>query len=81
MDIEQLVKMANDIGNFFNAEPDRTAAVEGVADHLHKFWDPRMRRAIVAHYQAGGVGLGEVPRAAVARLAVEWDSLKRTGDG
>jgi formate dehydrogenase subunit delta len=81
MDTENLVKMANDIGNFFNAEPDRAAAVEGVTDHLHKFWDPRMRRAIVAHYQAGGVGLSEVSRAAVARLAEEWDALRQTGDG
>lgn len=81
MDIEQLVKMANDIGNFFDAEPDRAAAVESITDHLHKFWDPRMRRAIVTHFQAGGAGLSEVSRAAVARLAVEWTSLQQTGDG
>lgn len=81
MDIENLVKMANDIGNFFNAEPDRAAAVDGVTDHLHKFWDPRMRNTIVAHYRKGGVGLSEISRSAVARLAEESDSLRQTGDG
>jgi formate dehydrogenase subunit delta len=81
MDKENLVKMANDIGNFFNAEPDRKAAVDGIADHLHKFWDPRMRRAILAHYREGGVGLSDVSREAVARLAGEWEALQHTGDG
>jgi formate dehydrogenase subunit delta len=81
MDTENLVKMANNIGNFFSAEPDRTAAVDGVADHLRKFWEPRMRRAIIAHYSQGGAGLGELSRAAVARLAEEADALKQTGDG
>jgi formate dehydrogenase subunit delta len=81
MDTERLVKMANDIGNFFNAEPDRAAAVEGVADHLHKFWDPRMRQAILAHYREGGIGLSEVSRAAVGRLAREAESTRQTGDG
>jgi formate dehydrogenase subunit delta len=81
MDIEKLVKMANDIGNFFNAEPDREAAVSGVADHLHKFWDPRMRSALLAHYQAGGMGLCELSRSAVARLAGESESLRQVGDG
>jgi formate dehydrogenase subunit delta len=81
MDIENLVKMANDIGNFFTAEPDRAAAIDSVADHLRKFWDPRMRRAIIAHLQSGGVGLGELSRAAVSRLATEAQVLHQTGDG
>lgn len=69
MDIEHLVKMANDIGNFFAAEPDRAVAAEGVADHLRRFWDQRMRSALVAHRQAGGTGLSEVSAAAVDKLA------------
>jgi formate dehydrogenase subunit delta len=81
MDIENLVKMVNDIGNFFNAEPDRAAAMDGIADHLRRSWEPRMRRAIIAHYSQGGVGLGELPRAAVARLAEESDALRQAGDG
>ncbi len=39
--------MANQIGAFFAAEPDRPAAMEGIANHLKRFWDPRMRKQIV----------------------------------
>ena len=69
MQTERLVTMANDIATFFAAEPDRTAAVEATANHLRRFWAPRMRREIVAHHEAGGAGLGEIARAAVALLA------------
>ncbi|HYE35360.1 formate dehydrogenase subunit delta [Methylocaldum sp.] len=81
MNIENLVKMANDIGNFFNAEPDRSAAVHGIADHIVKFWDPRMRQAIIAHNREGGIGLNELPRAAIAGLGSELASLREAGDG
>jgi formate dehydrogenase subunit delta len=47
VDIQHLVHMANQIGDFFEAEPDRTAALEGIAGHIKRFWDPRMRREIV----------------------------------
>jgi formate dehydrogenase subunit delta len=66
---ERLVAMANDIAAFFASEPDRTVAVAAVANHLTKFWDPRMRREIVAHYQAGSSGLSDIAAAAVAQLA------------
>lgn len=73
--------MANDIGNFFSAEPDRTAAVHGIADHMRRFWDPRMRKAIIAHNREGGVGLNELPRAAIAELDNETTLLREAGDG
>jgi formate dehydrogenase subunit delta len=57
MDIHHLVKMANQIGQFFEAEPDETQAVNDVAAHLKRFWDPRMRRAIIEHVGKGGEGL------------------------
>ncbi len=45
MSIEHLVKMAShDIEDFFRTEPERADAVAGVANHLQRFWDPRMRR-------------------------------------
>ena len=43
MDVDNLIHMANRIGEFFQAMPDRAEAVEGVATHIHKFWEPRMR--------------------------------------
>jgi formate dehydrogenase subunit delta len=68
MDVERLVAMANDIAAFFDAEPDQAVAAEGVRFHLTRFWDPRMRRQIVAHVGAGGAGLSPTARAAVALL-------------
>ncbi len=46
MDAAKLVKMANQIGGFFGADPDTSVAADSVADHIRRFWDPRMRRAI-----------------------------------
>jgi formate dehydrogenase subunit delta len=69
MRVERLVSMANDIGAFFNAEPDKAEAAKNIATHLRRFWDPRMRRQIVAHYREGGAGLDDVVRSAVRLLA------------
>jgi formate dehydrogenase subunit delta len=52
MHIEQLVRMANQIGAFFEAMPDRPEALEGISNHLKKFWEPRMRRELLAHIDA-----------------------------
>jgi formate dehydrogenase subunit delta len=68
MSAEHLVQMANDIGHFFAAEPQRSDAIAGIANHMQRFWDPRMRRQILAHLQAGGAGLEDLPREAVATL-------------
>lgn len=45
---ENLIRMANQIGTFFESMPDRQEALEGIASHLKKFWDPRMRHAFLA---------------------------------
>ena len=43
--------MANQIGKFFAHQPHEKA-VASIADHLQKFWDPRMRTEILAHRNA-----------------------------
>ena len=48
MNNDNLIRMANQIGVFFESMPDREEALEGFATHLKKFWDPRMRRAFLA---------------------------------
>jgi formate dehydrogenase subunit delta len=66
MDIQHLIKMANQIGTFFQAEPDRAAALEGIAGHIKRFWDPRMRRQIVEWVdQRSGQGLSEIVAEAI----------------
>lgn len=68
MRTDRLVTMANDIGAFFGSEPDKTEAAKNVASHLKRFWDPRMRREIIAHYREGGAGLDPVVRTAIGLL-------------
>jgi formate dehydrogenase subunit delta len=64
---DKLVYMANQIGKFFAHQGD-AKAVASIADHLAKFWDPRMRAAIQAHLAAGGAGLDPLVRRAVETL-------------
>jgi formate dehydrogenase subunit delta len=60
--------MANRIADFFQAEPDRQAALEGIAGHLRRFWDPRMRREIVLWVdEHRGEGLSDIAREAIQR--------------
>jgi formate dehydrogenase subunit delta len=48
MNQHHLIDMANRIGEFFESMPDHDEALAGIADHIHKFWEPRMRRTILA---------------------------------
>ena len=56
MDLDNLIRMANRIGEFFEPQPSRVDALAGIADHLKKFWDPRMRRELLAAIDAGRAG-------------------------
>ncbi len=66
--VDTLVKMANQIGDFFGSQKsvDRTA---GIVDHIQKFWDPRMRANIIDHVAHGGAGLNPLVLEAIHRLA------------
>jgi formate dehydrogenase subunit delta len=67
---EKLVYMANQIGKFFAGQgPDK--AVAGTAEHIKKFWDPRMRAAIFAYVDRGGGGLDPPVRQAIEALKSE----------
>jgi formate dehydrogenase subunit delta len=67
MSPDRLVYMANQIGKFFASQGHDKAAA-AIAEHLTKFWDPRMRAAIIAHLDAGGDGLDISVRQAVGEL-------------
>ncbi|HSR01181.1 MAG TPA: formate dehydrogenase subunit delta [Methylophilaceae bacterium] len=49
MDIKKLIKMANQIGDFFEANPNEEEAKKDIASHLHKFWNSVMIKSIVIH--------------------------------
>jgi formate dehydrogenase subunit delta len=53
MHLENLVSMANQIGTFFSAYPDRQEALDGIATHIHKFWEPRMRLRLIEAVTTG----------------------------
>jgi formate dehydrogenase subunit delta len=75
MSHDKLVYMANQIGKFFASQgPDN--AVAAIAEHLTKFWDPRMRDAIVAHLEAGGAKLDPCVRQAVDKLRAAGDKAR-----
>jgi formate dehydrogenase subunit delta len=63
---EVLVRMANDIGNFFRAETVRDDAVTGIANHICKFWTLSMRKRLLSHSEDG---LDELPRDAMRQIA------------
>ncbi len=66
---DKLVYMANRIGKFFASQSDE-ATVAGTAEHIRKFWDPRMRTAIFTYLDGGGAGLDPAVRRAVQSLRV-----------
>jgi len=66
MSEERLVKMANEISDFFRLKPEEEA-VAGAANHIKMFWDPRMRAKMAAHIASGGEGLKPLALKAVER--------------
>ncbi|MEX2297550.1 MAG: formate dehydrogenase subunit delta [Dongiaceae bacterium] len=77
MKAETLVRMANQMADFFAAQA-HDQAVAGVEDHILKFWDPRMRRALAAHLATGGAGLKPLAREAAERVAARLPASPAT---
>ncbi|MGN8135640.1 formate dehydrogenase subunit delta [Paraburkholderia sp. 22099] len=70
MDKQNLIDMANRIGEFFESMPDHEEALAGVADHIHRFWEPRMRRALLAsldHPDADGIAMSAIVKEALVK--------------
>ncbi|WP_374450172.1 formate dehydrogenase subunit delta [Stella sp.] len=67
MSSDRIDRMANQIARFFASRPE-AEAVAGTEDHIVKFWDPRMRAALIAHLAAGGADLSPIARQAAERL-------------
>ncbi|SNR93887.1 formate dehydrogenase delta subunit [Methylobacillus rhizosphaerae] len=66
MNIEHLVTMANQIGDFFRSYPDQEQARKDIASHLMKFWPPQMRQQIIQYMQdTPDNGLHPIVRSAI----------------
>ncbi len=65
MEVDKLIKMANQIGDFFEANPNVEEAKLDIASHLKKFWNSVMIQSLVVHVQQQQ-GLGLHPRVIAA---------------
>jgi formate dehydrogenase subunit delta len=69
MNPDRLVYMANQIAKGFRLKSEERAVADTL-DHIQKFWEPRMRREILAVLAAGGDGLEPIARKAVEQIKV-----------
>jgi formate dehydrogenase subunit delta len=75
MNTDNLVKMANQIGSFFETMQDHEQALADIAGHIKRNWDPRMRRALLQHIaQEGGAGLTPMVLEAIKRHQEKWET-------
>ena len=73
MDVHHLVVMANQIGEFYKSLPDRNEALASAATHMRRFWDPRMRRAMLDHIdEHGAAGLDPFTLEAIQTHRATW---------
>ena len=63
----KLVRMANQIGTFFMSKP-HDEGVTGTAEHINKFWEPRMRRQFFEIVDGGADGLLPIVVEAAAKV-------------
>jgi formate dehydrogenase subunit delta len=79
MDRDNLFRMANRIGDFFEAMPDRNRAMAEIASHIRKFWEPRMRIQLLSYLDTHGPqGLSEfVNQSIVGHRALIEDGLRK----
>jgi formate dehydrogenase subunit delta len=58
MDINRLISMANQIGDFYESYPDQSHAQKDIAEHINKFWALSMRQQIAQYVaEQGGAGI------------------------
>lgn len=66
--------MAKQIGTFFASQPDHNEALEGIANHIKKFWEPRMRHALWTVIDDSGAGLLPIVSEALRQHRSMFDS-------
>jgi formate dehydrogenase subunit delta len=77
MNIDLLIKMANQITGFWEGEAGHDVAIKEVATHLRRYWEPRMRKQMITYLEERqGSGLNDVAKAAVALLAEQAAQAK-----
>jgi len=67
METRDMLRMANQIADFFRGYP-REEAVKEAATHLNNYWDPRMRKHFFDYLAKGGEGLDPLIIEAAAQV-------------
>jgi formate dehydrogenase subunit delta len=67
METRDMLRMANQIADFFKGYP-REDAVKEAATHLNNYWDPRMRKHFFDYLAKGGEGLDPLIIEAAAQV-------------
>ena len=68
MDPHKLLKMAEQITANMNYTDDKNVVAAKVADHLRRFWDPRMQATLCNHAKTSGAELSETLKTALQLL-------------
>jgi formate dehydrogenase subunit delta len=73
MSTDNLIKMVNQIAQYFASEPDPQLAVLGVRNHLQMYWTPGMRKELLA-WQMEHQGADLHPLAQAAVSGAGWEA-------
>lgn len=67
MSPDKLIYMTNQIAKFFHSQPEAEANA-GVAEHINKFWEPRMRAQLFEMTDRSTEGFDPLVIAALAEI-------------
>jgi formate dehydrogenase subunit delta len=73
MSTANLIKMANQIAQYFASEPDQQVAVLGVRNHLQMYWAPTMRKELLV-WQTEHQGADLHPLVQAAVSGAGWEA-------
>lgn len=63
----KLIRMGNQIATFFSSQ-DQTTAPNDVAEHINKFWEPRMRTQLFEMSEKSTEGYHQLFKAALPHI-------------
>ncbi len=67
-ELSHLVKMANQIARNIGIGPSEDDSAARVADHIQRFWAPRMRQKMAEHFEQVSGELSPIARKALAQV-------------
>ncbi|WP_353646158.1 formate dehydrogenase subunit delta [Mesorhizobium sp. WSM2239] len=76
----RIIRMANQIGTFFESKP-RGEGVTGVAEHINKFWEPRMRRHFLQLIESGSAGFKSIVLEAAGQVRRPTEPVSSAENG